>query len=122
MRSATTDRLEILCVPKHILTRADLGPDLLEKQYNYRITIRMLHASELQDDLIRALDQPSIRRAAAQPPDVRWACIFYDTNNTRVLAMYFDGFGRKGLINGTPVTSVGPIVEVLERRCASLWG
>jgi len=122
MRSASTTRLEILCVPREVLTRFRLSPQLLEQHYHYRFCIRLFQGSKLQDELVSALAQSGVSEIAAKPePDLRWACVFYNDRGDRVLTMYFDGSGKTGLINDLPVTSVGLVVEALERRCSPLW-
>jgi hypothetical protein len=121
LSAPTTDRLEILALPQDVLTRFDIRPDLLEGQYEYKITARLFHGSEYWHEFVYELRHSTIKRTEAAPSDVRWGCIFYDKSGATVLTMYFDGFGMKGVINGTPVTGVGPIVKMLERRCSSVW-
>ena len=121
INAETTTRLEIFSFPREILTRADLSPQLLEKAWLYKFVVKDFSGSPLQRDLAPALRKSAIRRRATADADFRWACIFYDGKGTRVLAMYFDGFGTKGLIAGVPVTANGRLVKLLERRCSCLW-
>lgn len=120
LRSERIVRLQILCVPKEIATRADLTPRQLERICNYKIDVRDFQTSVLRGELISTLEKPFVEEAWARA-DFRWGCIFYDAKGSRVLTMYFDGFGQKGLINGVRVTSVASVVTVLERRCSCLW-
>ena len=121
MSSKTATRLEILYYPTWILTRTALSPERLEKLSSYRISIRAFQDAKLRDDLISALERSAVKTTTQSEADYRWACIFYNADGTRLLTMYFDGFGTKGLINGAPVTSIGPVVKCLERRCSGLW-
>jgi hypothetical protein len=127
LRSDTITKLEILYVPVEICTIAALSPDDVERICKYRITIEGFQGSKFREDFISALQKSDMRQLEHQG-DLRWACIFYDAENERVLTMYFDASGQAGLIAGTPVTvkrrsGFGKLrlVMLLERRCASLW-
>lgn len=120
MRSGAITKLEVLYYPKEMLTRTRLNPELLEKQYYYKISIERFQSSKLKSEMISAFENSAIKPAAIEP-DLRWACIFYNTNNDRVLTMYFDASGKKGIIDGVSVVSDGRLVKLLESRCSSLW-
>jgi hypothetical protein len=120
MRSGTITRLEIVHLPRWIMTYMDVSPQMLEEICFYRISIQELEEAKLWGELISAVASSPIRRTTSEA-DCRWGCIFYDEDDSRVLTMYFNGFGSKGFIDETPVTSVGPIVDLLERRCSCLW-
>jgi len=115
LRDPHTVRLEVLWVPKQKLTRMDLTPQLLERTGNRKTNDSAFQRSDLKGMLIDALQHADIRQGS-DPGDLRWACIFYDRQGARVLTMYFDGEGTKGLIQSTPVTSNGEVVRALERH------
>ncbi len=125
LRSEMVARSEIYYLPTEIETPARMGPEDLEKYSYYRISIdEREQESKLRQDLASALATSYIVRAATGPgtkPDCRWGCVFLDANGKRLLTMYFEGHGWGGLIGGTPVTGIGPVVETLQRRCSSLW-
>jgi hypothetical protein len=116
--SGVVTRLEILYLPKEIMTIANLRPEQLEKGCYYRISIEQFQASRLREDLISALRSSAIRKVSDEG-DLRWGCIFYNGQH-RVLTMYFDRFG-KGLIGGTRIASNGRFVEFLSRRFSCVW-
>lgn len=120
IRSGTASKLEVLCVPKEEETMVALYPELLEKTWSYKITFRDFQFSPIKKDLISALEDSSITQTNVTC-DLRWACIFYNTNDVRVLSIYFDGDSKKGLIEGKSVISNGKFVRVLEQRCSYLW-
>jgi hypothetical protein len=120
MRSGTTTRLQILYLPKEITTIVRVDLDALERLCYYRIGIERFHDSKLRSDLISALENSSVQRTREEA-DLRWGCVFYDAKDTRVLTIYFDRWGRNGLINGIAVTSNGRYVDVLEQKCSGLW-
>jgi len=115
LRDPRTTRVEVFWVPKEVATRTRLTPQLLEDIRNRKMNDSGFQGSELQRSLIQALQQADIQ-PGSDPGDLRWACIFHGAGNIRVLSIYFDGYGRKGLIQGTPVTSNGEVVAALERE------
>ena len=115
-----TAQLEVLYFPKEAETYVALNPDILEKTWSYKITFRKFQHSPIKDDLIAAIENSSIIQTNVTG-DLRWACIFYNTNSVRVLTMYFDAAGNKGFIQGKSVASNGKFVKCLERMCSSLW-
>jgi hypothetical protein len=120
IRSGTASKLEVLCVPKEVETTVALYPELLEKTWDYKITFRNFQYVPIKNDLISALENSSIVQTNVTG-DLRWACVFYNTNDVRILTMYFNSNGKIGLIEGKPVISNGRLVKLLESRCSSLW-
>jgi hypothetical protein len=127
LRSDTITKLEILYVPLEICTYVPLTPEGVEKSCRYRIILEQFRGSKFRDDLISALEKSDMR-PSTEDSDLRWACIFYDAEDERVLTMYFHGFGQFGMIAGTWITTRARpgfgklrLVMLLERRCASLW-
>jgi hypothetical protein len=120
MRSDTIVRLEILYFPKEMETLTRMTPQSLETQCWYRIAVEQFQWSAVRSDLISALEGCFVQPAAREP-DCRWGCIFYDARSNRLLSIFSDGRGSVGMINGTPVTGISPLVGVLESRCSRLW-
>jgi hypothetical protein len=128
LRTGVITRLEILYLPKEIMTVTNLGPEQLEKLCYYRISVDHFDQSKLKRDLLSVLEHSDMREATGPypEPDCRWGCIFYNEAGGRVLTMYFDGPGVKGLIGKTPVAlrrTFGKLamVRLLESRCSCLW-
>ena len=115
LRDPNTTQLEVLWVPKEIETRTRLTPQRLEHTAWWKVRIKDFQRDELRDQLIQALQESDLRKGT-DAGDLRWACIFTDPKNKRVLTMYFAGRGPKGLIQGVAVTSNGRVVRVLEDR------
>ncbi len=128
LRSRTIIRLEVLYLPRNVLSRISVTPEQLANICSRRITIENFQGSDLRRDMIAALEHLDMMRASGlyAEPDCRWGCLFYSDSHARVLTMYFDGHGWKGLINGTPVARTGRfgkprLVTLLENRCLSFW-
>jgi hypothetical protein len=123
-RAKTTTRAEVISYPQRILVRAALTPSDLERR-GARAWIDLAKDPAFREQLASALESPDLVQVPtpALHPDFRWACILHDAKGNRVLAMYLDGFGQKGLIGGTPVASKGnagklAVVAVLEKAYA----
>jgi hypothetical protein len=118
LQSKSVTRLEILYFSRHAETEI----------YERKLNVENFLESSWKPDIIRALEDPHMKRVTGPvtQPDCRWACVFYDAKGIRVLTMYFDGHGWKGLIAGTPVAFTGRfgklrLVALLENRCLPSW-
>ena len=120
LQSGAAERLEILYLPKEVLTRGSVDPPYLERACYYRIQIEKLDRAVLGAELATTLGISDIKLTASHS-DLRWGLIFYDAANARVLTIYLDKFGRSGLINGQTFISNGELDALLERRCSCLW-
>jgi hypothetical protein len=120
LQSGTATRLEILYLPKEVATRGSVDPPYLERACYYRIGIERLDQAPLGAELATTLVSANIRLRPSRS-DLRWGLIFYDASNSRVLTIYLDKFGRKGLINGQTMVSNGQLDALLARRCSCLW-
>jgi hypothetical protein len=123
--SEAVARLEIYYYPIEVETPTRVSPQELEDHAYYRISIdEREQESRVRRDVASALAASPVVKATKWPqtePECRWGCVFYDTKGKRILTMYFEGHGWGGLIGGTPVTGIGPVVGILQRRCSSLW-
>ena len=120
LQSGTAARLEILYLPKEVATRVSVDPQYLARACFYRIRIEDLGQTPLGAELAGTLGISDIK-VTASDSDLRWGLIFYDAANARVLTIYLDKFGRRGLINGQTMISNGELDALLERRCSGLW-
>jgi hypothetical protein len=121
LQSGGAARLEILYLPKEILTRAAVNPQQLARACHYRIRIEELGQTPLGAELATTLGISDIKVTATSDSDLRWGLIFYDAANARVLTIYLDKFGRRGLIDGQTMISNGELDALLERRCSCMW-
>ncbi|MFB3883450.1 MAG: hypothetical protein ACE149_19465 [Armatimonadota bacterium] len=120
LQSGTAERLEILYLPKEVATRGSVDPAYLGRACFYRIWIERLDQSPLRSELATTLASSGITLTPSDS-DLRWGLIFYDAAGARVLTIYLDKFGRRGLIDGQTFTSNDELDALLERRCSSLW-
>jgi hypothetical protein len=105
-------KIEILQIPSRILTRTRVSPEMLERQFHYKLTIRDIRG----ESQLRALNE-AMKSVVVEPeteePDLRWGLIFYGLDDSRVGALYFDKAGRRGNMDNTPVHFQGDIFEWL---------
>ena len=120
LQSGTAERLEILYLPKEVATRVSVDPAYLGRACFYRIWIERLDQSPLRSELATTLANSGITLTPSDS-DLRWGLIFYDAAGARILTIYLDKFGRRGLINGRTMISNGELDALLERRCSCLW-
>src|SRR5580765_3259280 len=91
---AAIERVEVLYYPERILTRTALTPEMLERQYMYKVEIREFPASLQREQLVPALQAASFSRSADRSHDLRTAVLLFDKSNKRILSLYFDSSGR----------------------------
>lgn len=108
-------RVEILNIPAQILTRTRITPQLLERQFSYKFTIRDLRGEAHQKRLMAATKSVVVQ-ANPEMPDIRWGVIFYNVDDVRVGSIYFDKSGRKGAVNSTAVSFKGDLFQWLNEN------
>lgn len=99
-------RIEIIQIPREVLTRARITPRMLETQYHFKLVLRDVVASARRDKLAEALSSLSVE-PLGDPADLRWGIVFYMRNNDRAGALFFDGAGRYGAVNDKAVSFRG---------------
>lgn len=110
-------KIEILQIPSYIETYARITPEMLEKSFYYKLTIRDasggIYGQKLAE-LLRSLKvQPRTEMA-----DIRWGIIFYDVNDSRAGAIYFDKWGKDGAVGDIPVSFKGDLFKWLDGNCS----
>jgi len=98
------ERVEILYLPERILTRAALTPEMLERQYKYKVEIRDFAASIQRQQLITTVRETSVS-PSNRSFDLRTAVLLYDNNGKRLLSLYFAKSGRNGVVNRESVST-----------------
>jgi hypothetical protein len=98
------DRVEILYFPERILTRTGLTPEMLERQYRYKLEIREFGECLQRQELVKALQGSTFLQGDRQY-DLRTAVLLYDKDGKRILSLYFDQSGRRGMINRDPAST-----------------
>lgn len=90
----------------HISTNAEFVANMsssrLEGYYDFKLTITDATESKLAAETIQVVTNITAA-LSKRVSDVRWGCVFYTRANTRVMAVYFDRTGRRGVINGACV-------------------
>jgi hypothetical protein len=106
------EAVEILRIPAHVLTRTAITPEMIEKQFHYKLTIR--HIGAYRKELAAALKSTKVELEPGMP-DIRWGMIFYDAQDRRMGAVYFDKKGRYGAVGDIPVSFKGELFKWLNR-------
>ncbi len=110
-------KVEVLQIPPRILTRTRITPEMLEKQFHYKLTIRDLRGGAYQAQILNVA-----KTIAAQPrteaADLRWGVLFYNLDGARVGALYFDKTGRHGAVGDAPVSFGGEFFKWVEESFA----
>lgn len=106
-------KIEILQIPARILTRTRITPEMLEKQFHYKMTIRDVRGGAFQDRIVGAAKSITVQ-SQPEMADLRWGVIFYGLDDVRVGALYFDKTGSSGVMNKTPVSFKGNFFSWLD--------
>lgn len=106
-------RVEILQIPPGVLTRTRITPAMLEKQFDYKLTIRDIRGGAYRDKLVKAIESIEVKSQSAME-DIRWGAIFYDQNDMRVGAIYFNKTGNSGAVGDEPVSFKGDFFKWMD--------
>jgi hypothetical protein len=94
--------VDIIQMSTSLLTRTRITPEMLEKQFSYKLIIRDVRRTVLQKELAHAIESTKVK-ADSEAPDLRWGIIFYGPGGTKLNGIYFDKSGHRGVIDGAPV-------------------
>ena len=108
-------RIEVYYFPEDINTEFALSPSDLEKAYWAKTIIADFKQSQLRLVFLHAMNESNIQKRNGRSRDLRWGCVFFDSNNARILSLYFDQFG-KGEVNGIQIESNGKLLELLRQK------
>lgn len=120
LSNAEIVRIEVINMPSQILTRTRITPEMLEKQFYYKLTIRDIRSNVRKKKLLEAV-RSIVVLPQAEMPDIRWGIIFYDVNDSRVGAIYFDKKGGHGAVEGVPVSFKGDLFKWLDENFSSCF-
>lgn len=116
--SATNvDRIEIFYFPEDVETEFAITPFGLERGCWEKIVIREFHQTDFRLTFLQALAESDIKKRDDGPSDLRWGCVFFDSNGNRILSIYFDQLGH-GQINGIQISSNGKLLRLLRQKFA----
>jgi hypothetical protein len=114
-------RIEIINIPSRILTRTRITPEMLEKRFYYKLTISDIRGNTREKELVEALKSATVR-PLSEMPDIRWGIIFYDANDRRAGAIYFDTAWRgRGAVAGIPISFKGDLFKWLDDHFSSCF-
>ncbi len=106
-------KIEILQIPPRIEHRISITPELLEKWFYYKLTISDARGGVYGDKLAELL-KTLVVKPRSEMADIRWGIIFYDMNDSRAGAIYFDKWGRHGAVADIPVSFKGDLFRWLD--------
>lgn len=106
-------KIEILQIPPDILTRTDITPEMLEKGFEYKLTIRDARGGVYREKLAELLKSLKVQ-PRSEMADIRWGIIFYSVDGNRAGAIYFDKWGTRGAVGDTPVSFRGELFRWLK--------
>jgi hypothetical protein len=115
LKSGEVSRLDIFEMPARLFTRTRVTPDILERQFSYKLTVADVQSWQLRDRLLARLQAETIS-PTERLSDLRWDLIFYDIKDVRVGGIYFDRTGRVGYVDTLRVTFSGPLFNLLQRK------
>ena len=110
-------KIEILQIPARILTRIDVTPEMLERSFYYKLTIRDARGGAYCSKLAELLKSLKVQ-PRSEMEDIRWGIIFYDMDDSRAGAIYFDKWGTRGAVGEIPVSFKGDLFRWLDGNCS----
>ena len=119
LESGKIRRIEIIYLPDEVLTRTRLTPEMLERQWLYKVSINDFQSSPFRKKFRVALEASTFEHTN-QSADLRLGCFLYDDKNERVLSMYFDAAGNAGIVNTEPVHSNRKLVKLLKESFSGI--
>jgi hypothetical protein len=108
-------RVEVLQIPPDVLTRVGITPEALERSFFYKFTIRDMRGGRYSEGMLKAMESVMVQEQTDMP-DLRWGVIFYDIDDNRVGAIYFNKWGSGGAVGDVPVSFKGDLFKWLKRN------
>jgi len=99
-------KVEIIVIPARLLTRTRITPEMMEKQYVYKLTIKDIRSASCRNKFYETFASLSAQKSS-RTPDIRLGVIFYNINNERLDAIYFDKSGNNGVVGNDVVILKG---------------
>lgn len=115
VRAGKVRRVEILQVPPGLYTNVAITPDMLERDYYYKLTIRDIRRTIYEGGIVTAVASVSAS-VGGEMPDLRWGVIFFDEADKRIGSLYFDSGGTHGAIDSVPVAFGGDLAKWLRQN------
>jgi hypothetical protein len=116
-QQGTIGQVEIIRIPAEVLTRTRVTPEMLEKQYHYKLTIREIENYRMKSKLFDAVGSLALG-PTERTGDLRWGIIFYKKDGTRLCAIYADAGGSVGSVDLDGVFLKGDLISWLRSTLA----
>lgn len=113
-------KVEILQMSAETLTRTRITPEMLWKQFDYKLTIRDTRNSTYRNKIAEAIKSITVQQTN-EDPDLRWGVLFYDLNEKCVGAIYFDKTGSKGIVGDVQASFSGNLFKWLDDNFSSVF-
>ena len=113
-------RIEILQYPLNILTRTRITPEMLEKQFYFKIIIRNVKNFQNKEEFIETIKSIKVKDKS-EMPDIRWGVIFYDLDDNRICTLYFNAKGNYGAVDSSPVSFSGKFFEWIDKKFSEIF-
>jgi hypothetical protein len=97
------EQIEIVHIPAEVLTGNRVTPDVLEKAFHDKLTIRCIRRRVFEKGLAEAMKSLKVQ-PTTQGTDLRWGIIFFDRDDQRIGAIYFGRVGNSGAVGNTPMS------------------
>jgi hypothetical protein len=119
LRSNSVERVEILQIPARILTRTRVTPDMLERSFHYKLTIRDIRGGAYSAGLLAAVASTSVQ-PTGEMGDLRWGMIFFGADEARIASIYLDASGHGG-IDKVAVSFKGDLFKWLDSNFSGVF-
>jgi len=114
-------QIEILHIPAWVETPIRLAPEGLQKEFDYRLTIRSIPHGPFEKGLVEAL-KTFKAQPASQGTDLRWGIVFFDNDMQRIGAIYFGRVGSRGVIGNTDMSCNSTLFDWLVSNFSCCFG
>lgn len=118
--SSKVQHIEIIEIPPRIMTRSQVTQSMLEHGYHYKLTIRYIKQSLYGKNFQEAIAS-TVVTPTTDTFDLRWGIIFFDSDDRRLGALYFDDTGSNGAVESNWVTFKGNMFEWLKNNFSSTF-
>lgn len=113
-------KIEIINIPSQVLNRTRITPEMLEKQFHYKLTFRDIRGNIHKNKLVEAIKSMAVQ-PQAEMADIRWGVIFYGVDDIRVGAIYFNKTGSSGAVGNVPVSFKGNFFKWLDSNFSNCF-
>jgi hypothetical protein len=103
-------RVEVIHIPTNWTYRTSVSTSTIDASYLFKLTVQSPKESKLTNELMETIKKLEAK-PLGKPADLRWGCVFYSTDNTRLFSIYFDASGLEGVVDGACVKLSSPLLK-----------